>query len=151
MSLSEKDKIAFERAYNDNGIFTYFGDVFEVLISEKAHIIKWENVVGMVGFKKDLYTIDTIGLDIFCDSNFQFTIYEETPRWFQFLHKSKIAIEEIPEHWEIDIAVPAFESKPTLVYDRQGRNLTEFIKDEYSALSPTIVERSISRIRNWFS
>ncbi|WP_288425043.1 hypothetical protein [uncultured Spirosoma sp.] len=146
MEVGIKNKSEFDKVYNDLGIFTYHDDGFEVTLDNRKYFVKWWSIIGLVGYKKDLYSFDTIGLNVLCDNQLHFSFYEETPGWFQFLQHTKAVFKQIPEHWEIDIATPVFEPKPTLIYDRHGRTLAEFVSDEYPDPKLSLFRRFINRI-----
>lgn len=150
MEVGDNDKAEFNGIFSDPGIFTYFNDGFEVIVDGQRRRINWQNVVGMVGYKRDLFAIDCICLDIFCEGHTPFAINERTPGWFQFLKRSKAVFNQISEDWEINIAIPPFEPNLTLVYDRQSRRLADFIEGEYPKPKPSLFSKLFSRVRSWF-
>lgn len=125
----EPDNRPFEEIYNDTGIFEYAEDGFTVYFEKDTLAIKWSEVKTMLGYKRDLFAYDSICLDVFCDNDKVFTINEETKGWFQFVVRSKDRFPEIDKTWEITITDPAFETKLTLIYDRDKRNLEEVLRE----------------------
>ena len=128
-----KTEVEFLEIYNDNGIFTYTDDGFIVKTKGGDQNTLWSEVTSMVGYKEDRFTIDNICLDIFCDSDKGFKISEETSGWFMFLDHSKKQFPSIDKSWEVEIATPAFETKMTLIYDRQNRSLQEVVSSHYKS------------------
>jgi hypothetical protein len=116
---------------NDTGIFRYTDNGFILETDSGRHHVKWEEINSMFAYKVDQYVVDTIVLEVFCTGNLQFTITEETHGWFQFTQRSKKALPSIAPAWDVEIAVPAFETKFTLVYDRLNRSLEEAGKQYY--------------------
>lgn len=122
-----KSKKNFMEIYNDNGIFEFSDKGFLVQTDKSIEDIKWNKIEFMLGYKEDLYATDLICLNVYY-GNGTFKITEETPGWHQFLEYSKIAFPSIEKNWQIDISVPAFERKLTLVYDKQNRPLNEILE-----------------------
>jgi hypothetical protein len=116
---------------NDHGIFSYSESGFNVEIEGSKREVSWNDVNAMFAYKRDLWTTDTICLDIFCTNDFSFHIEEETAGWFQFTQRSKKALPSIDPRWDVEITVPAFATKFTLIYDRQNRSLKEAQKYYY--------------------
>lgn len=121
----------FEIKYNDNGIFSFDEEGFTVEMKRGKEFIKWNEIKSMFGYKKDLWTIDSIYLDVFCDNGNGFSVCEETPGWFQFLIHSKKELSITDKSWEVTIASPAFATNLTLVFDRNNRSLDEATKEHY--------------------
>lgn len=121
---AKPDSRSFEEIYNDNGIFEYTSDGFIITTEGDKKEIKWNYIETILGYKVDLYTSDTICLDVFC-GNESFRITEETLGWYQFVLRSKEAFSQINKTWDTEITIPAFETKLTLVYDRENRTLED--------------------------
>ncbi|REG90745.1 hypothetical protein [Flavobacterium aquicola] len=119
---------SFMEIYNDNGIFTFNDNSFSIQIENSIKEINWNEINSMVAYKIDLYATDLITLEIYCSNNFNFKINEETPGWFRFLENSKKMFPKITENWEMNIAVPAFETNLTLIYDIENRDLETVTK-----------------------
>jgi hypothetical protein len=127
----------FVEIYNDNGIFTFNDNSFSIKTENSIKEIYWNEINSMLAYKIDLYATDLITLDIYCSNNFNFKINEETPGWFRFLEYSKKMLSQITENWEIKIAVPAFTTNLTLIYDSQNRNIelvTKKLKEKKGSL-----------------
>lgn len=108
--------IDFNYRYNTLGKFNYEDDGFIFHFDNGPQKIKWNDVVRLTAYKKDLLTIDEIRMDIIYN-DFQFTITEETPGWFQFILKTKLIFPTIPESWDIEIIHPAFAANLTVLYE----------------------------------
>jgi hypothetical protein len=108
------------------GSFTYTLDGFTLggePNGETSH--KWSDIETVFGFKKDLYAIDDICLDIFTNDNLCLQVTESTPGWYQFEKRLSENIPSIPTDWITEISVPAFEMKLSLLFDRKGRTQQE--------------------------
>ena len=124
-------KADFDRIYNDHGIFSFTGNGFTVETQEGIIEIQWAEIKSMLAYKEDLLTTDSICLDIFCDNDKNFKIREETRGWYMFVANSKKAFPAIDPSWEMEIMTPAFETKLTVIYDRNGRVLKELETEYY--------------------
>ena len=131
----ERDNRPFNEIYSDNGIFDYQDNCFKINLEDGQQEIKWTEIKTIFGYKIDLFSIDSICVDVFCDNDKFFTIREETKGWFQFIEQSKNRFPSIDKVWEIKIAVPAFETNLTLVYDRENRNIGEVKEECYERLT----------------
>jgi hypothetical protein len=127
----EYGKLDFERRLNDNGIFVFSQNGFKVKIESEVNKYLWSDIAVLFGYKKDLYTTDNICLDVFTIDEKGFSINEDTKGWYQFVKHSKEHLTEIPENWEVEIAAPAFETKLTLLYDKENRSQVEAIESVY--------------------
>ncbi|WP_018343678.1 hypothetical protein [Cytophaga aurantiaca] len=121
----------FDEIYNDNGFFEYKENGFKLNSDGGQVEIKWDEIQTIFGYKADLYTTDCICADIFLSNDNSFRITEETTGWFQFLIHLKEKFPAIDRSWEIEIMLPAFDPKLTLVYDRANRTLDEASKQYY--------------------
>ncbi len=119
----------FEEIYDEEGIFTFTDSGFTVEAAGSIKEVEWSEVRSMIGYKEDLLTIDSICLDVICENDFSFQINEETSGWYRFLNESKAALTSIDTFWENAIALPTFETKLTLIYDRDNRSLKEVLKE----------------------
>lgn len=124
-----RDKKEFLNFYNDDGIFEYNDYGFLVHTDKSKENLNWNQIYLMLGYKKDLFAIDLICLDVYYDINKVFAINEETPGWFNFLKHSKNVFPEIEKNWEMDISTPVFDRKLTVIYDSKGRKLQEILKE----------------------
>ena len=125
------DNRKFEEIYNDNGIFEYLENSFKINSEDGWREIQWTEIETIFGYKVDRFSFDTICIDVFCDNDKGFRITEETAGWFQFLKHLKETFQQIDKKWEFEIATPAFETKLTLIYDRENRTLDEATKKHY--------------------
>lgn len=125
------DNRPFNEIYNDNGIFEYQDNGIKINFESGQMEIKWDDIQTVFGYKADLYTTDCICADVFCSNDKSFRVTEETTGWFQFLIHLKERFPNIDKTWEMEIAIPAFETKLTLVYDRENRTLEEATKKHY--------------------
>ena len=131
--FKDRTEKEFKEIYNDNGVFTFSDNGFSIKTNKGVNNIEWIEIKSMLGYKEDHYAIDCICLDVLCDNDKSFKITEETAGWFRFLDHSKKAFPTIHKSWEIEISFPAFETKLTLVYDRQNRTLPELTGEHYKS------------------
>jgi len=115
----------FRREQESLGFFTYTDDGFSLEEHNGVKSYKWSDIDTVFGFKEDCYTTDEICMDIFFSDNASLRLTESTPGWFQFQKRLSENIPSIPKEWDGEIAVPAFETKLTLLFDRQGRTPPE--------------------------
>lgn len=83
---------------------------------------KWKDIEAIFAYKEDIVTTDNICLDIFTNDGCCLKLSEETPYWRAFNDLLTEKLSEIPENWEMEIVVPAFETKLTMLYDKFGRS-----------------------------
>jgi hypothetical protein len=119
------DNRPFEEKYNENGIFEFQENGFIIDFNNGKQLIKWDEIQTIFGYKLDNFTTDTICTDIFLVNKNNFTITEETRGWFQFLKHLKERFSNIDKTWEIKIATPVFDTKLTLIYDRENRTFED--------------------------
>lgn len=111
----------FKAAQASMGPFTY--DAVGFLLTEElgtAHYA-WNDLESIFGYKRDEYVTDEICLDFFFGNNSRLTLTEITPGWYQFLLKLQQNVPTIPPDWQFMLAVPAFETQLTLLFDKAGR------------------------------
>lgn len=119
------------RNYEDNGIFEYLDDGFKVNVDGEIRSFSWEDVSTVFAYKTDQFTIDCINIDVFTALGTNFSLDEDTRGWYQFLIQSKKHLKQIPNDWELEIMVPAFEKNLTLLYDARCRSFHETVEDCY--------------------
>jgi hypothetical protein len=98
--------------------------------ADGEQLIAWTDIVSMIGYKRDYLTSDSICMGIFCENDRGFEKTEDMPGWFQFLVHMKKVFPCIDQSWETHIAMPAFETNLTLLYDRYNRPLAEVVKQD---------------------
>ncbi len=117
--------------FNDLGIFTYSDEIFTVEFDEGVQSFEWDKIKTLLGYKIDNFNYDIIAMQVIFTNNFKFRVTEETKGWHQFIIRLKEKIAEVPNDWEINISIPAFETKLTVVYDKLKRDIEEIIKQEF--------------------
>ena len=115
----------FRKEHESLGFFTYTGDGFNLEEHNGVKSYKWSDIETVFGLKEDRYTTDEICMDIFTSDNVSLRLTESTPGWYQFQKRLSENIPSIPNTWDGEIAVPAFETKLTLLFDRQRRTQKE--------------------------
>ncbi|ALI98582.1 hypothetical protein [Rufibacter tibetensis] len=127
----EYGEIDFQKRYNDLGAFEYMDNGFSATIEEEEMAFSWSELNTIVAYKKDLYTYDVICLDVFTAGGHDLSINEDTPGWHQFIERLNKAFTSIDKGWQSEVSQTAFETKLTLLYDRQNRDLEEVVKEYY--------------------
>lgn len=128
-SVSHFNPRTIEEQRADFGNFEYMDGEFRLQgAGGMDHAVKWTEVIAIIGYKADLFSVDEVRLDVFCEHNISFTIDEETRGWYQFVERSKSALSSIDPQWDRYILFPPFKTNLTLVYDREKRTLEEVEK-----------------------
>ncbi len=122
------DKVELSIFLNSQGTFSYKEDGFEFAIKGINKSIKWDDITSILGYKRDLYTVDEINLDIYTQSGVSLNITEETPGWTKFIEQLKLKFPQINQSFEAELMFPPFETKLTLIYDSQNRTLDEVLQ-----------------------
>ena len=88
--------------------------------SHEPAAMRWRDISRVTAFKRDLFTVDCICLLFARPDGSEVELDEEMEGWKRFL-------ESLPQHlpgckplseWIRAVAFPAFETNPTLIYDR---------------------------------
>ncbi len=109
----------FEDRFKDLGNFSYRADGFTYQFDTGRKKVKWQDIERLIAYKADLMTTDEIRLDIVCN-DFQTTITEETPGWYQFVEKTKTVFPSLADNWDNEITQPAFKTNLIVLYDRSN-------------------------------
>jgi hypothetical protein len=115
----------FHKEQESLGFFTYSDGGFSLTEHSGAKFYKWSDIETVFGFKEDRYTTDEICMDIFASNKETLRLTESTPGWYQFQKRLSENMPRIQQDWDGEIAVPAFETKLTLLFDRKGRTPKE--------------------------
>ncbi len=111
----------FKKQQEDLGFFSYDDTGFNLKEHKRVTHYNWTDIETIFGYKEDHYTTDEICLHIFINGKEYLTFTESTPGWYQFNDRLIKNIPSISKSWEGEIAVPAFETKLTLLFDKKGR------------------------------
>jgi hypothetical protein len=122
--ISDESKERVDIKFNDLGKFTYEDDGFIFQFKSGQQKIKWTDIERLIAYKQDLLTTDEICLDIVYN-NWQTTITEETPGWYQFIEKTKLIFSSIPKNWDSEIVRPAFATNLSILYQRADREIPD--------------------------
>ncbi len=128
-SLSKEE---FMKKHDEDGIFIYTDTGFICYLDSGTIEQKWTDIQTLLGYKKDLLTYDMICLTVYLNNQTNFVITEETHGWFNFLKKVTEHLNGSLVNWEIEIMNPAFEAKPTVVFDSKNRNLEQIEQEQNS-------------------
>lgn len=121
-----------ELIFSDLGAFTYKENGFDFTEQAQVYSILWADIESIFGYKRDLFTIDELNLDIYAKNNFRLHLTEETPGWYQFIEKIKQAFPTIDKEFEATLMFPPFATNMTLIYDAKSRTLEDAMKEKYS-------------------
>ena len=97
-------------------------DGFSVSSGGAERTFPWSAIDSVFVYKVDLVTTDEVCLDIFIDGESMIMISESTPGWDSFTEEMKQNFSTVLQNWEQEIWQPPFETKLTLLFDRQGRS-----------------------------
>lgn len=122
----------FEAWQANPGDITYFAGGFRIHSTTGEQVVVWGDLRAVFTYKRDLYTTDEICLDLFLPENNLFTITEETAGWHIFVQALEANL-SIPPSWVVEVSVPAFETKLTLLYEQKHRSFAEAAPWYYSA------------------
>jgi hypothetical protein len=112
--------------------FTYFDGGFNTPAIINHQMIAWNELRAVFAYKRDLYTIDELCLDIFYLEHSLLTITEETAGWHTFVEQLETHLPLLPG-WFEEVVVPAFETKLTLVYEHENRSFAQAVTVYYPA------------------
>lgn len=101
-----------------NKLFNYSEFGFELYVDEKLIEIKWGEINKITAYKIDLITIDEICLFVEAKNGKQFEINESLKGWNLFNEKLIEKFPSINKKWGKEIAIPPFERKETVLYNR---------------------------------
>lgn len=118
--------------FSDLGIFTYTDTGFNFIDKEQTHSFRWVDIQSILGYKRDLYVVDELNLDIFFSNNFRLHLTEEISGWYQFIDRIKQALPTVDKDFEAILMFPPFKTNMTLIYDSQCRTLDEVMEEHYS-------------------
>lgn len=110
----------FRKEQESLGFFSYTNEGFNLKEHSGVKHYKWSDIETVFGFKEDRYATDEICMDIFTSDSASIRLTESTPGWYQFQKRLSENIASIPKDWDGEIAVPAFDTKLTLLFDRKG-------------------------------
>jgi len=122
---------ATELIFSDFGVFTYNDNGFDFTEKGQTYSFLWADIQSIFGYKRDLYTVDELNLDVFAANNFRLHLTEEIPGWYQFIDKIKQTFPTIDKEFEVSLMFPPFATNMTLVYDSKGRTLEDSMKQYY--------------------
>ena len=114
---TDKDIIEYQRIQTTDGCFTYNDGGFSFKNKKRTFQAKWKQIDGIIAFKTDSYTYDTIHLNIKSEDK-ELNIGENTEGWFVFKNKMKAFLHPINTKWEFEVMFPPFEESPTWVFKK---------------------------------
>ena len=117
----------------DPGEISWLGDGFRVPSASGEPVgVAWGDLRAVFAYKRDLYTTDEICLDVFFPDDSSFTITEETAGWHLFVQALEAHLPIAPGRFAA-VSVPAFETKLTLLYEKERCSFTEAVTLYYPA------------------
>ena len=123
--LTEKDiKEKNEKKKKDLGHFTYSDDGFEFKDKTRNLNIKWSNIEEIGAYKRDIYYVDQIVLQLKTSDKQELIITEDTAGYYQFAERINKNLDGVLKMWDLRVVFPAFEESATPVYFK-GRDLNE--------------------------
>ncbi|MEM9685898.1 MAG: hypothetical protein AAF934_03140 [Bacteroidota bacterium] len=123
--LTDKEsKEESERKRKDLGHFTYSDDGFEFKDKNRTLNIKWSDIEEIEAYKRDIYYVDQIVLQLRTSNKQKLIITEDTAGYYQFAEQINKNLDGVLKMWDLRVIFPAFEESDTLIYFK-GRNLNE--------------------------
>ncbi|KIO53574.1 hypothetical protein [Flavobacterium hibernum] len=107
-----------QKKHNNFGALEYENDGFVIKDKYLSVDIKWDDINKIEVYKKDLFTVDLIVMEITHDEKI-LVIDEKLPGWFQFILKLKEIFSEIPRDWDLTIMNPAFEKNYRVLFEKK--------------------------------
>ena len=125
-----------ELTFADAGAFSYTEKGFAVTQKDQTNNFLWEEIDSVLVYKKDLFNVDQLNMELFLKSGSQLHLTEETPGFYQFLDRIKQTFPSIDNEFEAKLIFPPFETNLALIYDSNNRSLQEVLK-QHSNLQKT--------------
>ena len=123
--LTDKEsKEENERKKSDLGHFTYYDYGFEFKDKNRNLTIKWSDIEEIGAYKRDIYYVDQIVLQLKTSDKQELIITEDTAGYYQFAERINKNLDGVLRAWDLLVVFPAFEESATPVYLR-GRDLNE--------------------------
>jgi hypothetical protein len=119
---------AFQKMYDDEGIFTYREGGFDVKLKDETISAQWDDIETIFAYKIDLMTYDMLAMEIKLKNDFSFRITEEAEGWYQFIKKIKEVFPSVKQDFEMDLMFPAFATNLMVVYDAEGRPIDKLVE-----------------------
>lgn len=129
-AIRQKEKETFEKVYDNDGIFLYKENGFDIRLKDEATSVDWNDIDTIFAYKADLMTYDQLVMEVILKNAFSFRITEETEGWYQFIKKIKEVFPAVKQDFEMDLMFPAFATNLMIVYDAKGRSIEEFVKED---------------------
>lgn len=105
--------------------FQFLSDGFDFIDNDNKHSILWADIESIFAYKRDLYTVDELDIDVFTKDGYRLHLIEEQPGWYQFILKIKEVFPGVDKEFDAKLMFPPFKTNLTLVYDSGGRTLEE--------------------------
>ena len=98
-------------------------DGFELVASpaEATHVrVRWQDVERIATSKLDLFTTDCVVLDFTLRDGSSIRVSEEWPGFADLFGPLQAAFPALSPGWYLEVMTPAFEAKPTLLFQRSA-------------------------------
>ena len=124
-----------QRRQMETGFFKYLPDGFTYGAAPENPFYRWTDIQSVFAYQTtywdDRYTVTEITLDIFLSGNQRIQMMQSSPGWFQINKRLSEALNGFPGNWEQHFDVHGSYPNKRLLFDRQGRTLTEAEKDYF--------------------
>lgn len=104
------------------GLFVFEADGFVYPFKSGSAKIKWVEIERLEGYKKDLWTVDEISMDITWNG-WKATFTEGMPGWAELQKKIKEVLPAVPSNWESTVMLPPFAGNYVVLYEREDRKM----------------------------
>ena len=114
---TEKQKRTWQRLQTSKGYFQYEEEGFSFDFDQKKFEAKWKDIQEVIVYKTDNYVFDTMHLSIKTIDGNELDINEEIEGWYIFTKTLEEKLNINPA-WQLEVMFPAFETKPTCIYQK---------------------------------
>ena len=112
----QKTKLADDELFfrlNDTGVFDYTENGFY----DGYLKYEWKNICEIIAYKNDLFSIDCICMNIKFCNDYELSVNEEYPGWYQFITRLEKEI-KLKDNWLKIVSKPAFNRNETVIYKK---------------------------------
>ncbi|PUB25902.1 hypothetical protein C8J95_11269 [Elizabethkingia sp. YR214] len=102
---------------DEDGIFSYDNSSFTIRFVEEIKTIRWDDIVLISTYKKDLLTVDCIMIEIHLKETL-ISINDQAEGYMKFMETASQRLQHFKKDWFMAVAFPAFETNETVIYKR---------------------------------
>lgn len=121
----EVSRKIFTDAPEDIGIFDFTDAGFFFSNGKTRSYFEWSQVTAVFAYKAAVKNYDVISLDLFTATGKGLTLTEEMSGWYFLKEGLKQQFPSVPANWDKAIIDIPIDTSLTLLYDKDGRSLSE--------------------------